>query len=88
MDNKAWATPSELAVYIPLTETTAPAPVRLVGVICETPEAYIDDIAAAVANPHAAGRAGALFYSMSCGGEVNPPLAPPDFRRKATLSLT
>ena len=42
------ATPSELAVYIPLTETTAPAPVRLVGVICETPEAYIDDIAAAV----------------------------------------
>ena len=42
------AAPSELAVYIPLTETTAPAPVRLVGVICETPEAYIDDIAAAV----------------------------------------
>lgn len=42
------AAPSELAVYIPLTETTAPAPVRLAGVICETPEAYIDDIAAAV----------------------------------------
>lgn len=42
------AAPSELAVYIPLTEATAPAPVRLVGVICETPEAYIDDIAAAV----------------------------------------
>lgn len=40
------AAPSELVVYIPLTETTAPAPVRLVGVICETPEAYIDDIAA------------------------------------------
>ena len=39
-------TPQELAVYIPLTETTAPAPVRLAGVICETPEAYIDDIAA------------------------------------------
>ena len=42
------AAPSELTVYIPLTETTAPAPVRLAGVICETPEAYIDDIAAAV----------------------------------------
>lgn len=42
------AAPSELAIYIPLTETTAPAPVRLAGVICETPEAYIDDIAAAV----------------------------------------
>ena len=25
-------------------------------------------------------RAGALFYFMSYGGEVNSPLAPPDFR--------
>ncbi len=37
-----------VARLYPGTETTAPAPVRLVGVICETPEAYIDDIAAAV----------------------------------------
>ena len=29
---------------------------------------------------HAAGRAGTLFYCMSYGGEVNSPLAPPDFR--------
>ena len=33
-------------------------------------------------------RAGALFYFMSCGGEVNPPLAPPDFRRMATRLFT
>ena len=37
---------------------------------------------------HAAVRAGVLFFYLPYGGEVNSPLAPPDFRRKATLSLT
>ena len=37
-----------LTAYLPLTAVTAPTPRRLTGVICETPEAYIDDIAAAV----------------------------------------
>ena len=36
---------SELAMYIPLTEAAAPAPVRLAGIIRSTPAEYIADIA-------------------------------------------
>lgn len=38
------STTSELAMYIPLTESAVPPAVRLTGMICETPSEYINDI--------------------------------------------
>ena len=38
-------TASELAMYIPLTQVAAPAPVRLTGIIRTTPTEYITDMA-------------------------------------------